>query len=106
MSSEGYIKVVSRYDPRFFVDRTIRIASMGEDLKIEGDITYISVPYDLIVCDYCNKKITTPAVNLLMLGGSLWGTLCEECRLKGYSDLVVVKDIQEREVAERETIMR
>jgi len=46
----------------------------------------IPVPDDVLVCDACGDPITTDSVMLLVLDESIWGAMCEKCRLKYHRD--------------------
>jgi len=41
----------------------------------------------VIVCDGCGRPIPYPYVWILVLGGSPWGTQCQECKDKYFSKL-------------------
>ena len=92
---KNHIKIVSRYDPRYFANRVNRIYAAKPDLTIDWskDVAYIPVPDDLIVCDVCNAEIGGEEVKLLMVDGHVWGTVCEGCELKYHSKLQVVRDV-------------
>ena len=92
---KNHIKTVSRYDPRYFAGRVNRIYAAKPDLSVDWSVdpVYMPIPDDLIVCDVCNVEIGGEEVKLLVVGGHVWGTVCEGCKLKYHSKLPVVRDI-------------
>ncbi len=89
---KNHIKIVSRYDPRYFAGRVNRIYALKPDFTVDWseDVTYIPVPDDLIICDVCNAEIGGKEVDLLVLDSHVWGAVCEGCKLKYHSKLPVV----------------
>lgn len=83
-----YIRVVakgSRLYKHLFTNR----ATIIDDL--DGNIDVIPVDDDCVVCDSCSGDLSKEEfVNLLVLGNSIWGTLCEGCRKRYHSKLRVM----------------
>ena len=93
---KNHIKIVSRYDPRHFADRVSRIYAANPDFSVDWSVdpVYLPIPDDLIVCDACNTMIEGKTVNLLVLDGHVWGTVCGDCKAKYHSKLLVVEDYE------------
>ena len=78
---KNYILRESRNSPRF-KNRTIIVSGGSE-------VVTIPVPNEIILCDACNDEIQTEKVNLLVVDGSIWGAICEGCRLKHHRNLPI-----------------
>ena len=83
----NYILQVSRDSPRW---RNRNIFVIGQKRNIT-EISAIPVPNGLIICDACNDEIKTPKVNILVVNGSEWGTVCEGCRASHHSKLPIIE---------------
>ena len=79
---EDHILRISRNSP-CFKNRAIVVGFGG------GEVVKIPVPDEIILCDACNDQIQTEQVNLLVVGGGIWGAICEGCRLEYHSKLPI-----------------
>ena len=89
-----HIMVVSRYDPRYFADRSVKIVALNDNFDMKK-ISFVQVPLNLILCDGCNAEIKEKTVGLLMLDGHVCRAVCEGCRAKHYSRLPMKEDLHE-----------
>jgi len=77
-------------DTPMFRERKLVMTSIDYKGGKYTDITIREIPIkqDLILCDVCNKEITTEYINLLCLTKKdIWGVLCEGCRIKYHKKL-------------------
>ena len=87
---KDHIRRVSRNDP-MFKDRSIIVRSAHSK-------TVIPVPDQVILCDACNDEIKTDTVNLLVIDGGVWGTVCEGCRLRYHKGLPIKEAVKLNQV--------